>query len=144
MDWSRVRVTDWVAAIAGFILFFSLFISWYASNGDDVTGWESLAIIDKIVMITGLLGLVLPLIVAAKARGAAQTGTFLLVVFGVLSVICIVVRMLDVPEFDRVDNPVTLQAGIWLAIVAAVVTTAAAFVSLGARRSPPARVAARA
>jgi hypothetical protein len=144
MDVSRVRLADWLVAFAGLVLLVSLFLPWYDSNSDSSTGFQSLALIDKLLLITGLLALLLPVLVALKARPAVQKPTAIVVILALLSVICIVVRLVNIPEFDAVNTPVGILGGAWLALAAAVVMLLAGLKSIGERRTSPARVPAQA
>ena len=141
MEGGSVRVWDWVTSIAGLALAVGLFLPWYRSNLENWTGWATLAWIDKVLLLTAIVALLLPLVVALKATDKQVQG--LLLVIGALAIVSIaftIYRMATPPEFDTVDEPVFLRVGVYLALAGSVVILVAT--ALGARARLARRAAA--
>lgn len=97
MDLRRLRVGEWITAIAGIVLLVSLFLPWMEiadGSGAGHSGWETLAAVDVLLAILGLWALAVWAITAAApstAPGiASQT---LLVPFALVMSIVILIKV---------------------------------------------------
>jgi hypothetical protein len=139
MEGGSVRVWDWLVGAAGLALAIGIFLPWYRSNQEDWTAWSTLAWLDKVLLLTALVALALPIVAALKATDKqVQRLLLVLMVLGLLSVIATVYRMATPAEFDTVDEPVHLKVGAYVSLVASGVILVGS--ALGAR----ARLARRA
>lgn len=105
MDLRRLRVGEWILAISGLALLVSLFLPW---SDADRTGWESLSVLDVLLMILGLAALAIWLITAiAKTTAPGLASQSLLVPF---ALVMAVVALFQLGEFDRVGAYVAIAA----------------------------------
>jgi hypothetical protein len=116
VDLRRVRVWDWLAAIAGGVLIVSLFLHWYKLGDTTASGWEAFSVIDLFVLFAGLVGLTV-LVATATQRTASvpQTVASLSILPGLVALVLVVFRVLDPPG----SGGVTREAGAWIGLVAA-------------------------
>ena len=121
MAFRRVPLWDWLAAIAGLVLFVSQFMWWYEENQSAATAWQSFTLIDVLIGLTSLLAMVLPFITYLRGETSGpQKFTLIVVALDVLVILCIVVRLFNVPEFNGLSLPVQLKPGIFVGLAAAV------------------------
>jgi hypothetical protein len=134
VDLRRVRTWEWLTGIGGFVLLVSLFLPWYSAAGVDATGWESFSVVDLIVALAALSAMALPL-VAAFQRTAAVPQAFASTIVWVLGLAAVlaVIRLIN-PPFDDVSR----EAGVWIAVIAALATAAFDVKSMRDKRFPAA------
>jgi hypothetical protein len=131
--------------VAGLVLLIALFLPWYWSNGESWSGWASFALIDKLILLTALLAIALPIVAMLKPTPAGpQKLALVTLAFALFTLLCAVVRLFDPAEFDGVSTPVDLRFGAFL-VVAALIGVAACTVQAmrerRAHRVAPSRVA---
>lgn len=130
---------DWLAAVAGTLLIVSLFLPWYSAGGESANAWESMAVNDVILLVTGLLAVAAAFIVAGRRfYGLSVAATSLAILPAIVSVVLVGYRLLSpAPPVD-----VSLEPGAWLGFLAALGTAVGAWrgaVDEGpARRNPEA------
>jgi hypothetical protein len=123
----RVRPAEWLAAVAGAVLFASLFIVWYEPHGIPVppgatgyaplpapTGWQAFSVLDIVLTVLATSGLLL-LVVQASWRSPAVPSylSVATVLAGAAATIIVVVRLLVRPEETG------LGAGAWIGLAGA-------------------------
>jgi hypothetical protein len=119
MDLRRLRAGEWIAAISGTVLVVSLFLPWYMAGDADVSAFEAYAVVDVLLLGTGMLGIAL-LVVTAVQRTAAvgvASDALLALVAGIV-VIVAAIRAANVPgglEASGADR----AAFHWIGLVAA-------------------------
>jgi hypothetical protein len=105
--------------ISGLVLALSSFTGWYAGAGDfslSVIGWHT-GVLGKLVFFIGLAVIALA---ALRLSGVELPATvpesLMTIVLGTLATICVLIRVIDVPdEFLPADGR---GIGIWIALVA--------------------------
>jgi hypothetical protein len=128
MDLRRVRAWDWLAGIAGAVLIASLFLHWYGSK----TGWQSFTVIDVILLIVGLFGITIVAVNATQRTMAIpQAAAGLSVLPALVAVVLTVYRAASPPTAG-----VTREAGVWVALGAALVLLLACIRVMNDQRSP--------
>src|SRR3954451_658448 len=110
MDLRRLRHGEWIAGISGAVLLVAMFLDWYSL---DVPGrywfptranaWESFAVVDIFLALTGLAGRALAS-GAATQRSAAvpQAVGALAVPIAFVASILVVLRGIDHPNWESV------------------------------------------
>jgi uncharacterized membrane protein YjfL (UPF0719 family) len=118
----RGRHWDWLASAAGLVFVIGLCLHWYRSNDDNWTGISNLGMEGKLMFIGGLFAIAVPFVTRMRqSAGRIQQYRWTVLVIGLLLVAWTIFRMADPPEFDSFsDLPVTLEAGAWITLVAAV------------------------
>jgi hypothetical protein len=116
MDLRRLRVGEWVTAISGVVLLASLFAPWYAAEDLPATsGFESLAVLDIVLALVAAAAVALLIITAAQRLPAVPlTFNTLVCLLGLLAVVLVVIRTLDLP-----DGADAREWGLWLALAGA-------------------------
>ena len=136
---------DRLTGVAGLILLIALFLPFYDSNEDTYSAWASFALIDKLILLTALLAIALPVAAALKPTPAGpQKLALATICLGLLALLGTVVRLFDYAEFDAVAAPVTLKAGAFLAVAGLLALLAACVLAMRERRAgrlSPGRVA---
>ena len=105
--------------ISGLVLALSSFTGWYSGTGDfslSVIGWHT-GVLGKLVFFVGLAVIALA---ALRLSGVELPATvpesLLTIALGTLATICVLIRVIDVPdEFLPADGR---GVGIWIALVA--------------------------
>jgi hypothetical protein len=129
MDLRRLRVGEWITAIAGLVLLASLFAPWYdasASASGSPSGFEALAVLD-IVLALIAAGAVALLFVTAGQRLPAVPLAFNVFVAlgGLLAVVLVLIRVVDLP-----DGAGAREWGLWLGLVGALGIAAGSLVAM--------------
>src|SRR5436305_598362 len=106
MDLKRVRRWDWLAAVAGVVLFIDLFVPWYGTAGQTANAWLAFTYVDLILALGALLGIALPIVVAnQRAEAGARLMAACVFWVALVGAILAVIRIINVPGVD------TLLAG---------------------------------
>jgi drug/metabolite transporter (DMT)-like permease len=116
MDLRRLRVGEWITAIAGVVLLASLFAPWYGAEGVPATsGFESLAVLDIVLALVAAAAVAL-LVITATQRLPAVPLTFntLVCLLGLLGLVLVVIRALDPPS-----DADAREWGLWLGLAGA-------------------------
>ena len=128
MDTSRLGWGESLAAVSGFALFLFMFLPWFGSDSESVSGtgssnaWESLAFIDVILLIVCGIAMAAAVlrVLGATPRLPWPIGMVVLI-GGLIAVVLIVFRIIATPVEDAGIFPseVSPQIGIFLALIAA-------------------------
>ncbi|MEA2450773.1 MAG: hypothetical protein QOG63_2705 [Thermoleophilaceae bacterium] len=143
MEGGSVRIWDWLTAIAGLALAVGDFIPFYRSNEENWSAWSVFMLIDKLMLITAVMALLLPLIAALKATDKqALKLVIAIALLGALCVIFVIYRMATPAELadPTFHLPVKLQAGAFVSLIAAIVLTASSLLAIRSRLARRARV----
>ncbi len=93
------RLGEVIAGAAGLVLLASLFLPWYGSDEASLTGWQSFAVLDLVLVIVAATGLALPALEATQRTPAVAVAwsavTFLV---AVVALAVVGYRMLDLPS----------------------------------------------
>ena len=116
------------------LLIVSLFLPWYSADGQKVNAWQSMALDDVILAVTGALAVGAAVVVAIKRlAGSSVAATSLAILPAVVGLIVTIYRIVSpAPPVD-----VSLEAGAWLALVASLAIFAGSWE--GAQDEGPAR-----
>ena len=127
MDLRRLRVGEWMTAIAGVALLVSLFAPWYGAEDVPATsGFESLAVLDIVLALIAAVAVALLIITAAQRLPAVPVAFNTLVVFsGLLAVVLVVIRALVLP-----DDASAREWGLWLGLAGALGIVAGSLIAL--------------
>jgi hypothetical protein len=118
----RGRHWDWLAGAAGLVFTIGLFLHWWHSNDDNWIALSNLGMEGKLMFIGGLFATAVPIVTGMRqSAGRIQQYRWLVLLIGIVLVAWTAFRMADPPEFDSLPGvPVTLNAGAWISLVAAV------------------------
>jgi len=125
---SRLRAGEWLAGVAGLGMLIALALPWYG----DASGFESLSVIDILLVLVALLALSLPVLQATQGSPALPVAAAVLsVAFGFIGVLLVLFRLIDEPR-----DGYEVAFGAWLGLVAALGITAGGWVSIANERAP--------
>jgi hypothetical protein len=128
MDLRRLRHGEWIAGIAGVVLFVSLFLDWY--NG--VSAWETFAASDIVLAISALMGIGLAVAAATQRTPAVpQALSALTVPVAVVAAVLAVIHTISIP-----DGATSRDYGLWLGLAGALGVLIGAWRSMGDQSFP--------
>ena len=126
MDLRRLRSGEWIAGISGLVLLVALFLPWYGDDGGSRTGWQSLGVLDVVLALVALSALAIPAVTALhRAPAVPLAHQALTVIVGLLAVILVLIRVLNMPDWA-----VEREWGLWVALAATVGITAGALLAM--------------
>lgn len=123
MDLRRLRIGEWLTALAGVTLLASLFLPWYANEPifareptEKFTAWQSLAVLDVVLALIAAAAVALLVITATQSAPAVPLAFNVFLVFGgALATILVLFRAADLP-----DAAAGRQWALWLGLAGAV------------------------
>jgi hypothetical protein len=97
-----------IAAVSGAVLIVVLFLPWYGvdvevagfSASESASAWEALSFIDILLFLVGLVALGVPAARMAGVLPADVPGALLLVAAGVVGLLLVLYRLIDIPAPD--------------------------------------------
>ncbi len=128
VDTSRLGWGESLAAVSGFALFLFMFLPWFGSSSESVSGsgssnaWQALSFIDILLLI--ICGLAM-LAAVLRVLGAMPTlpwpSGMVILVGGLIAVVLIAFRIIATPVEDAgiFPNETGPRIGIFLALIAA-------------------------
>lgn len=117
MDARRLSWGEWLAGACGVLMLVALFLPWYSAGGQSVTAWQSMAVDDVILAIAAVLAIAAAFIVSLRRlSGFSVAATSLAILPAIVGLVVTVYRL--VSPAPLVD--VSLEAGAWLGLVAAI------------------------
>jgi peptidoglycan biosynthesis protein MviN/MurJ (putative lipid II flippase) len=133
MDLRRLRAGEWIAAVSGAALLVSLFLPWYGAGDENVTAWQSLAVLDVLLAFVAACGVLL-LVVAASQRVPAVPIALSAVValVGVVGLLLVLIRAASLP--DGVDGR---DWALWLGLAGALGVAAGGCIAMRDERLSP-------
>jgi hypothetical protein len=124
MDLRRLRAGEWIAAVGGGLLLFSLFTAWYGEPALDA--WEAFAVNDVLLAIVAVSALALLVITAIERVPAIPLALDALVaIAGKIAVLLVLIRMLAKPS-----GVSGLDAGVWIALVGSLAIVAGGWIAM--------------
>ncbi len=124
----RLRLGEWLAGASGLGMLIVLALPWYG----DASGFESLSVIDILLVLVALLALSLPVLQATQRSPALPVAAAVLcVAFGFIAVLLVLFRLIDEPR-----DGYEVAFGAWLGLVAALGITAGGWLSLANEHVP--------
>lgn len=123
-----------MALVSGTLLIISLFLPWYSAGGRSANAWQSMAVDDVILLVTGTLAIVAAMVVSLRNVSSLSVAAVSLAILpAVVSVVLVAYRIVSpAPPVN-----VSLGVGAWLALAAALGTAVGAWT--GAKDEGPAR-----
>ena len=116
MDLRRLRAGEWITAISGAVLVVSLFLPWYRAGDDDVTAFEAYALVDLLLLLTGVLAVALLVVTATQKTAAVGVASdALLTLFAGIVLVIALIRALNLPgdlEATGADRAAFLWVGL--------------------------------
>jgi hypothetical protein len=148
MDLTRLRLGEWIAGVAGVVLFVSLFTTWYGASVEvgrtslqltaGFNAWESFDLLDIVLALIALVAVALAVLQATQTLQAIPVGAGVLtVIAGVLGVLLVAYRLIDQPGPNEF---VEVRRGAWLGLFATIAITLGGWESIRderARGLPP-------
>jgi hypothetical protein len=149
MEVRRLRVGEWITAVAGGALLVSLFLPWWSLPGawgaigpagpmeagdlvdsgpllsgvTDWTAWQVLSVADVLLALLGVLAIVAVLIVArVPAPGPGAAAEALLLPLALVMAVVALVQVLGTPGDLELPRPLpdpTVEYGAWIGLAAA-------------------------
>jgi hypothetical protein len=134
MNLVRLRAGEWLATAAAVAIAVTLALPWYGGRApeDTVTGFESFAVIDVLLLVAAAVGLTLAILQATRTSPALPVAFGVLTVTaGLIAVLLVVYRLVNEPG---PDDLIEVRAGAWLGLAAVLALTAGGWLSIGNER----------
>lgn len=132
----RLRPAEWLAAAAAAGIVVTLLLPWYGAREreDTVTGFESFAVIDVLLLVAAAVGVALFVLQATQTSPARPVAFGVLTVTaGLLATLLVLYRLINEPGPDAF---IDVRAGAWLGLAAVLALTAGGWLSLRDERVP--------
>jgi hypothetical protein len=126
----RLRLGEWIAALAGVGLIVSLTLDWYGARGREtgISGFAAFDVIDLLLVLVAAVGIALAIIQATRDRPALPAAAAVLTVTaGILGALLVLYRIVNEPGPDDV---VEVRSGAYLGLLATAALTAGGWLSL--------------
>lgn len=126
----RLRLGEWIAALAGVGLLVSLGLDWYAARGREtgISGFGAFDVIDLLLVFLAAAGIALAIIQATRDSPALPVAAAVLTIpAGILGTLLVLYRIVNEPGPDEF---VEVRAGAYLGLLATAALTAGAWLSL--------------
>ena len=126
----RLRLGEWIAALAGVGLIASLTLDWYGARGREtgISGFAAFDVIDVLLVLVAAVGIALAIIQATRDRPALPVAAAVLtVIAGILGTLLVLYRIVNEPG---PDDFIEVRAGAYLGLLAAAALTAGGWLSL--------------
>jgi hypothetical protein len=135
----RLRDGEWIAGAGGVALLAAMFLHWYGAGPFEVTAWQAFGVLDVVLALLALLPLGLVFTQATRTSPSIPVAfSVFTMLAGALAALLMLYRIVNQPGPNDV---VEVQAGAWLAFLAAAVITAGGWASMRMEAMPgrPAR-----
>ena len=159
MDFSRLRASEAIGALAGLVMIISLFLEWFTLTGGpervqqdawicgdgnlSCTGWDTFPLMRILLVLAALAPIILAYLVVTDAKLSWPAGEVTTIV-GLAAITLIGYNgIIDKPGQAIQEFGISLSYGYWLALLAAAALTVAGGMRTlesggGAGRKPPA------
>jgi carbon starvation protein CstA len=129
-----LRVGEWLAGAAALVLLLSLFLDWYGAPVGGASAWAAFGVLDVVLAALALVPLALVVTQVTRHSPAVPVAfSVLTTLAGALATLLIAVRLIDQPGPNAL---VTVEAGAWLGLLAALLATAGGWRSMRAEAVP--------
>ena len=123
MDLRRLRIGEWLMAVAGAALFAILFVDWYAPA---VSAWEAFTVIDLLLALLAVAGMAtVPLVAGARTAAPGVAYEALVLLGGIIGVVICLVRLIDAPA-----DGLAVEPGAWLGLALVLALCAGCLVAM--------------
>jgi carbon starvation protein CstA len=133
----RLRAAEWIAGAGGIALLASMFLDWYGAEarlGPRASAWQAFSVLDVVLALLALVPLALVALQATRENPSLPVAfSVLTTVGGALATLLILYRIANQPG---PNDAVTVEAGAWIGLAAAVVTTAGGWRSMRVEAIP--------
>ena len=132
----RLRLGEWLAALAGVGLVVSLALDWYGARGREtgISGFAAFDVIDLLLVLVAATGVALAVLQATRVRPALPVAAGVLtVIAGILGTLLVLYRIVNEPGPDEFLD---VRAGAYLGLLAVAALTAGGWLSLAAEHVP--------
>jgi drug/metabolite transporter (DMT)-like permease len=130
----RLRDGDWIAGAGGLALLAAMFLSWFSG----ASAWRAFSVLDVVLALLALVPLALVVLQATRASPSLPVAlSVLTTVAGALAALLILYRIVNQPG---PNDAVEVEPGAWIALAAAVATTAGGWRSMRDEAIPGARM----
>lgn len=141
MDLRRLRVGEWIAALAGVVLVVALWLPWW-SGLDQLDAWSVLSVLDVLLFALGLAAVGLLVVTAiARTPGPGLIADALVAPAAAILAVACLLRVLDMPGALQSPEGMRLPAGVdllgatteyggWVAFAACLAVVAGAVVAM--------------
>jgi len=126
----RLRLGEWIAALAGVGLIVSLTLDWYGARGraTGISGFATFDVIDLPLVLVAAVGIALAIIQATRDAPALPVAAAVLTVTaGILGTLLVLYRIVNEPG---PDDLVEVRSGAYLGLLATAALTAGGWLSL--------------
>jgi hypothetical protein len=126
----RLRLGEWLAALAGIGLIVSLGLDWYGVRGREtgISGFAAFDVIDILLVLVAAMGIALAIAQATQDRPALPVAAAVLTVpVGILGTLLVLYRIVNEPGPDELLD---VRAGAYLGLLATAALTAGGWLSL--------------
>src|SRR5215213_4391433 len=105
MDLRRLRIGDWITGVCAPALLVLLWAPWYAAGDGTLNAWSAFGLIDLWLVLTGLVGLAVPVVTAARDSPAAPVAVDVICwVIALVAAVLVVIRLLAEQHGDVVTG----------------------------------------
>jgi hypothetical protein len=134
MDLRRLRAGEILLALSGLLLLVSLFLPWYETAGEELSGWDALGVVDVLLALIALSAISV-LVATAWMRVAAVPIALdaLVTLMGLIGLVLMAFRVLSLP-----DDATGREIGLWLALAGTLGIVVSATISMRDERLSPA------
>jgi hypothetical protein len=132
----RLRLGEWLAALAGVGLVVSLTLDWYGARGREtgISGFAAFGVIDLLLVLVAAVAIALGVLHATQDSPTLPVGAAVLAVtLGILATLLVLYRIVNEPGPDEFLD---VRAGAYLGLLAAMAVTAGGWLSLAAEHVP--------
>jgi len=129
VDTTKLSLGDKIAGASGIVLIISLFLPWYGvdvnlgglSASESASAWEALGFVDILLFLIGLVAVGVVVAKATDNLPAELPGPLVVLAAGVLGVLLVLFRLLDLPTPDLGGEGIDFSRkfGIFLGLIAA-------------------------
>ena len=126
----RLRLAEWLAALAGVGLVVTLALDWYGVRGREtgLSGFAAFDVIDLLLVLVAAIGIALALLQATRDRPALPVAAAVFTVTaGLLGTLLVLYRIVNEPGPDEFLD---VRAPAYLGLLAAAALTAGGWLSL--------------
>jgi len=133
MDLRRLRAGEILLAISGLMLLVSLFLPWYGTAGEELSGWDALGVVDVILALVALSAISV-FVATARMRVAAVPIALdaLVTLLGLIGLVLMLFRVLSLP-----GEATGREIGLWLALAGVLGIVVSATLSMRDERLSP-------
>ena len=128
MDLRRLRAGEAILGVSGAVLLVALFLAWY----DGRSAWEALGVLDVVLAFVAVNALAVPVVTASyRVPALPLAHQSLTTIVSLCALFLVLARAANIPDWASGRD-----AGLWLALVAALVMVAGGLAAIRDERRP--------